>query len=469
MSAYPSTVPADLGQAFRAAGQQHVLAWWDQLSGTERDHLVQQLRSLDLALLARLYARRDHSYRVPSADEIAPVPVIPHDAPENAERRRRGEEALRRGEVAVLVVAGGQGSRLGFDHPKGMFPIGPVTHKTLFQIHVEKVRALGRRYGALPPLLVMTSPATHEETVEFFRSHDSFGMPAAEIHFFCQGTMPALDLASGKLLLESPGSLFLSPDGHGGTLTALARSGLLEKMQRRGIRQVFYFQVDNPLVQVAGPLFLGHHLAHHAGVSSKVIPKEGPKDRLGNFVQVAGRCTIIEYSDLPDELAHQKGPDGRLRLWAGSPAIHWFDLAFLARITAADESLPFHIARKKVPYLGADGKVVQPATENALKFERFIFDVLPLAKRWTVVEAVRQEEFAPLKNASGADSPAEVEKALTLEAADWLSAAGIAVPRGDSGVPPFPLEVSPLFALDRDEFVARADRHWQIDGPRYFE
>jgi UDP-N-acetylglucosamine/UDP-N-acetylgalactosamine diphosphorylase len=469
MPSSPVNLPNDLRQALLRAGQEHVLAWWDQLSSADREHLVSQLRLLDLDLLGRLSTRRDDAYRVPTAQEISPVPVIPRDAPENPQRRRQGEEALRRGEVAVLIVAGGQGSRLGFDHPKGMFPIGPVTRKTLFQIHVEKVRALDRRYGRVPPLLMMTSPATHDETVDFFKRHDNFGLPAGEVHFFCQGTMPALDLATGRLLLEAPGSLFLSPDGHGGTLTALARSGLLDKMRVQGIRHIFYFQVDNPLVQVADPIFLGHHLAHQAEVSSKVIPKEGPKDRLGNFVQVNGRCTIIEYSDLPDELAHQTGADGRLRLWAGSPAIHWFDLDFLVRITGSDEALPFHVARKKVPYLDADGKVVQPAKENALKFERFIFDVLPLAERWTVVETGRREEFAPLKNASGADSPAEVEKALSIQAADWLAAASISVPRNAAGAPTYPLEVSPLLALDREEFVARADRQWRIDEPRYFE
>jgi UDP-N-acetylglucosamine/UDP-N-acetylgalactosamine diphosphorylase len=463
----PRTPPEDLRAALHRAGQEHVLAWWDQLNDAQRDELIGQLLRLDLGLLAKLYAHRDHAYPVPFPDEIEPVPVIPRETPQNVESRRLGEEALRRGEVAVLVVAGGQGSRLGFDHPKGMFPVGPVTHKSLFQIHVEKVIALGRRYGGLPPLLVMTSPATHEETIAYFQEHEAFGLPADAVHFFCQGTMPALELATGKLLLEAPGRLFLSPDGHGGTLTALAKSGLLEQMRARGFRHVFYFQVDNPLVQVADPVFLGHHLAHHAEVSSKVIPKEGPKDRLGNFVQVQGRCTIIEYSDLPDTLAQQQGPGGRLRLWAGSPAIHWFDLGFLGRITGREDALSFHVARKKVPCLGADGQVFQPSTENALKFERFIFDVLPLADRWTVVETSRREEFAPLKNATGADSPAEVEKALSVQAADWLTAAGIPVPRTAEGLPAVALEVSPLFALSQDEFVAKADRKWRSTGPTY--
>lgn len=280
--------------------------------------------------------------------------------------------------------------------------------------------------------------------------------------------MPALDLASGRLLLEAAGRLFLSPDGHGGTLTALATSGLLDQMRAQGVRHIFYFQVDNPLVHVADPVFLGHHIAQRAEVSSKVIAKEGPKERLGNFVLVDGRCTIIEYSDLPDDMANEMGPDGRLRLWAGSPAIHVFDVEFLRRVTTSRTALPFHVARKKVPHLGEDGRMVQPQRENALKFERFIFDVLPLAERFTVVEASRREEFTPLKNATGADSPEAVARALSNLAADWLTAAGAQVPRDTAGNAAVALEISPLFALDAEELAAKVPPGTCVEGPRYF-
>jgi UDP-N-acetylglucosamine/UDP-N-acetylgalactosamine diphosphorylase len=367
-----------------------------------------------------------------------------------------------------LVVAGGQGSRLGFEHPKGMFSVGPVSRKSLFQIHAEKVLALGRRYGKQPPFLVMTSPATDAETRQYFADNNYFGLPREEVFFFCQGTMPALDLGTGKLLMEAPGRLFLSPDGHGGTLTALAKSGLLKRLHQRDIRHLFYFQVDNPLVKVADPIFLGRHISQRSEASSKIVPKQGPKDRLGNLVLVDGRCTMIEYSDLPDSLANERDANGRLRLWAGSPAIHVFDVNFLVRVTEGAGLLPFHIARKKVPYLDDKGQVVQPAKENALKFERFIFDVLPLAERWLVMETSHREEFAPLKNAEGADSPKTVEAALTNLAADWLTRAGVEVPRAANGESAVALEVGPLFALDADEFTRRVDRNSRIEGPTYF-
>ncbi len=462
------TIPHEIRQRFQRYGQEHVLSWWERLDDEERRGLIEQLASIDLDHLSRLYAQREHTYRPPDSSRIKPLDIVPADAPDNAAMRAAGEAALRRGEVAALVVAGGQGSRLGFDQPKGMYSIGPISRKSLFQIHAEKVLALGRRYGRQPPLLIMTSPATDAETRQFFAEHAYFGLPDEEVFFFCQGTMPALDLATGKLLLEAPGRLFLSPDGHGGALTALRKSGLLECLRRRGIRHLFYFQVDNPLVKVADPIFLGRHLSQRSEASSKIVPKQGPKDRLGNLVLVDGRCCMIEYSDLPDSLANERDANGRLRLWAGSPAIHFFDVDFLARVTEGAGLLPYHIARKKVPYLDEQGQIVQPQRENALKFERFIFDVLPLAERWLVMETSHREEFAPLKNAEGADSPQTVQAALTNLAADWLTRAGIDVPRTANGEPAVVLEVSPLFALDADEFAQRVDRNIRINGATYF-
>jgi UDP-N-acetylglucosamine/UDP-N-acetylgalactosamine diphosphorylase len=467
MAALPTTVPNDLRQKLQRHRQEHVLGDWNRLDDAARRVLIEQLQNIDLARLAELYAERERTYQVPDSSRIKPLDIVPADAPDNAAMRVIGEETLRRGEVAALVVAGGQGSRLGFEHPKGMYEIGPVSHKSLFQIHAEKVLALGRRYGKQPPFLVMTSPATDAETRDFFAAHNYFGITREEIFFFCQGTMPALDLATGKLLLEVPGRLFLSPDGHGGTLTALAKSGLLERLRQRRIRHLFYFQVDNPLVKVADPIFLSRHLSARSEASSKIVPKQGPKDRLGNLVLVDGRCTMIEYSDLPDTLANERDANGRLRLWAGSPAIHIFDVDFLARVTEGAGLLPFHVARKKVPYVNEQGQTVQPQKENALKFERFIFDVLPLAARWLVMETSHREEFAPLKNAEGADSPRTVQAALTNLAADWLTRGGIQVQRRTDGEPAVPLEISPLFALDAEELAARVDRRTRIEGPTY--
>jgi UDP-N-acetylglucosamine/UDP-N-acetylgalactosamine diphosphorylase len=461
-----SAPPNELVERLRKYRQDQVLRWWDRLSANERRELVDQLQNLNLQQLQQLYSERDRTYQVPPAERIQPVPIV-RLADQAGQWRPHGEQVIARGAVAVLVVAGGQGTRLGVDYPKGMFPIGPVTNKTLFQIHAEKTLVLERRYRGTVPFLVMTSHATHRQTMDFFKEHAYFGLRPEHVHFFQQGTMPALDMATGKLLLEERGRLFTSPNGHGGTLLALAGSGLLKKLRQLGIEQVFYFQVDNPLVKIGDPVFLGHHVAMQAEVSSKIVPKDGPSDKLGNMVVVEGRCCIIEYSDLPDALAQKTDENGRLYLWAGSPAIHLFSLDFLERVTGQGGRMPFHVARKKVPFLNDNGETVHPERENAFKFELFIFDALPLAERWTVVQTSRREEFVPLKNATGPDSPDVVRQAISDLAGDWLDGAGIYVPRRADGSAAFPLEIGPSYALDAEEFARKVDPHLRIHGPTY--
>jgi UDP-N-acetylglucosamine/UDP-N-acetylgalactosamine diphosphorylase len=341
-----------------------------------------------------------------------------------------------------------------------MFPVGPVSGATLFQLHAEKVLALGRRYGKPVPFLVMTSPATDADTKDFFRGHRYFGLRPSDVIFFQQGTMPAVDAATGRLLLEEPGRLFLSPNGHGGTLTALAECGVLAELKTRGVKHVYYFQVDNPLLRVCDPGFVGRHVGADSEASSKVVFKEKPEEKVGVFAVVGGRCGLIEYSDLPKELAAAREPDGTLRFRAGSPAIHLFSLAFLERVTSTG-GLPYHVARKAVPHWDpATAAAVTPAGPNALKFERFVFDALPLADRWLAVEARRAEEFAPLKNATGADSAETVRAALVAEHSRWLEAAGVRT----GG---HPVEVSPLFALDADALKRQIPAGFQVTGPTH--
>ena len=442
-------LPPELLHRLHAHGQEHVLAGWESLTPAARGALVNQLAGIDLAELAALYRRRDEPHTaLPPRERIAPVPLLP--AEPGAADVARGEAALRGGEVAALVVAGGQGTRLGSDRPKGLYPVGPVSGATLFRVHAEKVLALSRRYGRPVPLLVMTSPATHDETVAYFRAEGFFGLAGRDVFFFRQGTMPAVELATGRLLLERPGRLFQSPNGHGGTLTALAETGLLAGLKARGVRHVFYFQVDNPLVKVCDPGFVGRHVAADAEASSKVVVKEEPGEKVGILAAIGGRLGIIEYTDLPAGMAAEREPDGRLRFRAGSPAIHLFSVPFLERVTARGTGLAFHPARKKVPAAG--GEV------EALKFELFVFDALPMADRWLAVETPRAEEFAPLKNATGPDSPATVRAALIALHAGWLEGCGVPT-HGH------PVEVSPLAALDAAELRAKMPAGFAVAGP----
>jgi UDP-N-acetylglucosamine/UDP-N-acetylgalactosamine diphosphorylase len=457
-------------------GQEHLLKWWDELGEADQVRLASEVAAIDLDQLDGLIAAHVQSDEpaAPAAERVQPIEVtrLPSTDGERTAQRHvaeQGAEALAAGEVGVVLVAGGSGTRLGFDGPKGTYPIGPVSQASLFQIHAEKIVAMGRRYGVPLPLYVMTSPDNHEETVRFFDAHDRFGL--RHVRFFIQGQMPAVD-GAGKILLAAKGQVALSPDGHGGTIDALAAPGpdggpsCLGEMRERGIRTLFYFQVDNPLVKIADPVFLGYHRDANAEMSFKVVERLFPDERLGVVVRVDGRPQVIEYSDLPAELAERRNPDGGLELWAGSIAVHVLERSFVERL-AASHALPFHRANKKVPYLSDSGNLVEPAEPNAVKFERFIFDALPLAERSALVETARAKEFEPLKNATGPDSPATVRQRMSDLFGEWLERAGVEVPRRHDGSVPFGLEISPLFALDAAELKSRIEPGLVVEGPLY--
>ena len=266
-------------------GQEHLLAFWDQLDTGEQESLARQIEAIDFDLVGRLYRDRDRQENLRElADRAEPPPAFRLDTAQNPfspqQARLSGVEALDAGELGVILVAGGQGTRLGFDHPKGMFPIGPLSNKSLFQIHVEKIVAAARRHGVRIPLYLMTSPATHDETAAFFDEHDRFGLPEDDVLIFCQGTMPAVDAETGRGLLGEPGRVAVSPDGHGGLLAAMLHGRVFDDIQRRGIQRLFYFQVDNPLVDICEPEFIGYHVLSEAEISTQVVAKQDPSERV---------------------------------------------------------------------------------------------------------------------------------------------------------------------------------------------
>ncbi len=443
------------------------MRFWDRLSESRQAALAAQLSRIDLAEIARLYAGRgdveDFSRLLERIEPLASIRLADRAAV-LSEASRVGLDALRAGRAAALVVAGGQGTRLGFAHPKGLFPIGPLSRRTLFQIHVEKVLATARRCGAGIPLLVMTSPATDAETREFFSQNNRFGLPAEDLFVFCQGTMPAVSAADGRLLLDAPDHVAESPDGHGGMPAALARSGGFDLLQRRGVEYILYFQVDNPLAAVLEPWFLGMHLMHRSEMSSQVVAKHSPDDRVGNVVSVGGRLHVVEYSDLPNEFARRRTADGSLMIWAGSIAVHVINVDLLRQSVEGERVLPFHLARKRVPYLDDDGRRVEPSEPNAIKFERFIFDLMPQANNGLVVEVDPAEAFAPLKNAPGAttDTPEWVRRRIVELHRRWLAAAGVETGASTE------VEISPLWALDADEAAGKLPRGTKIERHTYF-
>jgi UDP-N-acetylglucosamine/UDP-N-acetylgalactosamine diphosphorylase len=448
--------------------QTHLLGFLDQLNETDRKRLVSQLRSIDFAQLAKLHAGHDDSpdwSALSAKAEPPPAIQLSQATPAViAKARQLGEDALRHGKVAMILVAGGQGTRLGFDLPKGMFRIGPLSSRTLFEMHVDRLRAVMKRYHVSIPLYIMTSPATDSKTRMFFSDNDGFGLGSDQLRIFCQGTMPAIDEKTGKVLLQSPSELALSPDGHGGMLQALAACGCLEDAADLGIEHFFYGQVDNPLVEICDPVLIGHHIQADSDMTTQVVRKQTPLERVGNVVSLDGRVQIIEYSDLPETAARQTLPNGELKLWAGNIAVHVFKLKFLDQVHRSASGLPFHRARKAVPYIDAQGQPVRPSTPNGIKFERFIFDLLPMANNALVVEAAASQVFAPVKNAEGAatDTPTATRQAISNLHRSWLESAGAKI------APTATVEIHPNWALDAEEATSKITRGTEIIADTFF-
>lgn len=453
-------------------GQQHLLDFWDEISDSSKSQLAQQITQLDLPLIDSLFHGNDDQPDWAELSRQASPPQAIRLNQRNqggslnitaSEARTRGCEALHAGQIGVLLTAGGQGTRLGYDQPKSTYPIGPISQASLLQIHCEKIVAASQKYGVSIPLYLMTSPATHADTVQFLKANNNFGLSESDLLVFCQGTMPAVDINTGRLLLEAKDRLFLSPDGHGGTVAALHNSGAIEQIHDRNIRHLFYLQVDNPLVPICDPELIGYHLAAKSELTSIAIAKETPQERLGNFATIDGRQQIIEYSDLPDDVAELRDESGELKFWAGSIAIHIFDVVLIDRSLQAAHTLPFHIAHKKVPHLNPDGSTTNPTEPNALKFEKFIFDLLPAAERPLVVEYPEQDCFAPLKNAPGAakDTPEYVQHMMLDQHRRWLQATGAKLADGIN------IEISPSYALDPQQLADRLPPNQTFSESQY--
>ncbi len=441
-------------------GQAHIFGWWDELDEAQRERLVGQVAEIDFDLVGRLVRDlvfgegwRQH-YEGLRPVEPVPLPTTPAQVAERRAARERGEGLLREGRVAALVVAGGLGTRLGYPHPKGMFPASPVRGKSHFQLHGEKIAAARRRYGAPIPWYVMTSEATDTETRDYFAANDYFGLPPGDVRFFQQGWLPAVGF-DGRMLLAEKWRVATSPNGHGGVVEALAQSGALDEMKRRGITTISYFQVDNPLVKITDAVFLGYHATRGSEFSSKVLPKRDPEEGLGVFCYCGDRMLVVEYSDLPDELKYARRPDGQLVYSAGSIAIHAIEVSFLERLTGQGVELPCHRAVKRVECIDEAGRRVVPREPNGVRFEKFVFDLVPHARNPLVLMVERTEEFAPIKRPSGKDSPETARRAQSNLFGDWLGRAGVEVPRDSEGNVAGPLEISPLFALDAEELAER--------------
>lgn len=449
-----------VAKAFEA-GQEHIFDFWKELSREQQRGLLGQVAQIDFQLLDKLERIRRGDTTTFSRDvakppvleppELIELPRTPAQEKERADAEAAGRDALEKGRVAVFVVAGGQGTRLGWDAPKGTYPVGPVTQKSLFQLFAEQIVALGRKVKRELPWFVMTSSGNRAETETFFKEHGFFGLVAANVKFVIQRDLPVVDL-NGKLLMAEKHEIAMSPDGHGGALRALREGGAFDEMNRRGCDTLFYFQVDNPLCKIADPIFVGHHLRKTAEASTKIVKKVDPAEKVGLVAKKDGRITIVEYSEIDDAHRLQREPSGDLRFRAGNTAIHVFDRAFLERMAGPGSKLEYHIAKKAVPFVDRKGQPVAPKEPNAVKWEMFIFDILGEARNHVTLEVNRDEEFEPLKNGGGpVYSPETVRGAISARSARWLEAAGVPIKKDEQGRPVGKFEVSPLTALGPDD------------------
>ena len=394
-------------EAFYEIGQEQVFRFWNDLNQSQRTGLLNQLKQISPEECLQAWSDiQDRAKKFTN-----PSPPIPESGidPLNEslnEYWHLGEELISQNKVAAFTVAGGQGTRLGHNGPKGTLGCTPLKNSSLFEKFAGNLKFFAKRFGETPRWFIMTSHSNYQETVQFFSQHDYFGLNQGRVSFFKQGMMPVFDLG-GKILLEQKDRILMSPNGHGGAFRALSDSGALSQMQQEEIEYLSYFQVDNPLVYCIDPTFIGLHHARKSEMSSKAVQKVHANEKVGTFVNLNGKLNVVEYSDIPHELSSELAETGDLKYRLGSIAIHLLNRSFIEKIAKTEEKqnrLHYHGALKSVSCLDREGKHQKPDSPNALKPETFIFDALPSAQNPLVLEIDRNEEFAPIKNPQGSDS-----------------------------------------------------------------
>jgi UDP-N-acetylglucosamine/UDP-N-acetylgalactosamine diphosphorylase len=465
-------------QLLKKFNQQHLLNFFHQLDVAGKTKLLNQIDEVEFDRLGEKlekYVKNSAPAELPKNFSAAPVyPALPKTGEQKEKYGKAialGQKLISSGRVAAFVVAGGQGTRLGFDGPKGDFAVSPIKNKTLFRLFAEQMIAAGAKYKFEPVWYLMTSPLNHNQTLEIFKRNNFYGLKKTNVFFFQQGTEVNYS-ADGKILLAEKDELAASPDGHGGSLRAIYKNGAAADMKTRGIEYISYFQVDNPLINIFDPLFVGLHALDNSQMSSKALLKAHPLEKVGNFCLIDGKVMVIEYSDLSNDQARTKNSDGSLLFSSGSIAIHIINRTFIEQLNAKGFALPYHHAVKKISHIDLNtGEKIALEKPNGIKLETFVFDALPLAGKSIILETLRGEEFAPVKNADGADSPAVTKNMMIARAADWLKAAGVKVPTKPDGSPDCTIEMAASFALHKEDTTSKAGQAGKINpgGTIYLE
>ena len=450
------------------AGQGHVLRFWNELNDEEKNLFIEDLKQCDFDLLESVFKsllKKKSRIRTVQIPEIIELPKTKKDFVRQDKAKEIGERFIRSSSLAVFTAAGGQSSRLGLNMPKGAFSVTPIKKKSLFQVHAEKIRFVQEKYNTIIPWVIMTSETNYNQTVDFFKNNNFFGLKPDMVRFIRQGMNPAID-QYGKLILKEKYRLFMSPNGHGGVFSAMRNSGIYDWFNELGIKEIFYFQVDNVLVKICDPVFIGYHVHNKCEMSSKCLYKDNPDEKIGVFIVEDGKVVVIEYTEI-DQIKSYMGDDAPM-FTAGSIAIHMLNVGFARDENVTGLKLPFHLAHKVISYIDENGNKKLPETHNGYKFETFIFDALRDVTNTIILEVRREEEFSPLKNKSGKDSPETVLKDQLRFFSRWFEGAGIPVPmNGD--LPRYKLEVSPLFAAFEEDFLEKINSDMRIESDVYIE
>ena len=437
---------------YEAAGQDHVFAHWDKCDEGERAALAAQLRSVDLDHVKKIFDRSvaDHDAGAAAKGDIEPVvadaSVLDASAEDLHEWREAGLGVASLGELAVVLLAGGQGTRLGSSAPKGMYDIGLPSGRTLFRLQAERLAKLmamsseEANQGApvRVPWYIMTSPHTNAATEKYFQENEYFGLDKADVTFFQQGSLPCFT-PEGKIIMESRSTMATAPEGNGGIYAALHASGVIDDMRLRGVKHVYAYCVDNALVKVGDPTYVGFCALRNVEAGAKVIAKAYPEEAVGVFTRRNGEVHVVEYSEMPAELASATDPEsGKIKFDAANVVLHYYSFDFLKRCCAPGDvvqsSLVYHVAKKKVPRVTADGCGTEtPETPNGVKLEAFIFDVYKYAKDVAFLEGDRAADFAPVKNkeGTGKDSPDTARALIDALHREWIMNADGSVDEDD--------------------------------------
>ncbi|KAK4513772.1 Coatomer subunit alpha [Mucor velutinosus] len=421
-----------LREKYHQAGQGHVFTFFEQLSASEQEAFLRQLSKVDIEKVTKTGKK---AMKGPEnlACQLEPLPteVIGDVASNREEWCKLGMRLIQQNQVAVILMAGGQGTRLGSAEPKGCYDIGLPSHKSLFQLQAERIcrlQTLAAKDGqdAVIPWYIMTSGPTDKPTRDYFKKHNYFGLKPENVIFFEQGVMPCFTL-DGKFMLESKGKLAVAPDGNGGIYSALHREGVIESLKQRGIRYSHCYCVDNSLARVADPVFIGYCASRNTDCGIKVVPKSMPEEPVGVVARRNGKYGVAEYSEISQELAQKRLENGQLAFGAANIANHFFSTEFLERVPTFADELEYHVANKKIAHVDtATGEIIKPSKPNGVKLERFVFDVFGHSKAFSVLQVDRMDEFSPLKNGPGAgvDCPETSRADILSQAERFINKAG---------------------------------------------